>query len=142
MRYLGIDWGEKRIGLAFADELGVATPLAAAVEAKKKARLARIAEVVKARQVDALVVGYPLNMDGSAGFKAREVDTFIGELERRFRLPVYRVDERLSSRTVEAAFRGRRGPTRRSGAVDSSAAALILRDFLQNEVGQAEPPPE
>lgn len=140
MRYLGIDWGEKRIGLAFADELGVATPLSAAVDAKKKARLARIGGIVEARKVDAFVVGYPLNMDGSAGFKAREVDAFVAELERRFRLPVHRVDERLSSHAVESAFRGGRKPARRSGAVDSSAAALILRDFLQSQSGAPEVP--
>ncbi|MFP4166902.1 MAG: Holliday junction resolvase RuvX [Opitutales bacterium] len=135
MKYLGIDWGEKRIGLAYADEVGIATPLPAAVDRTKKERLARIARMVEERGIDALVVGYPLNMDGSAGFKAREVDAFIANLEKRFRLPVHRVDERLSSHAVEEGLRGRKKPDRRSGEIDSRAAALILQDFLEAEAG-------
>ncbi len=131
---LGIDWGEKRIGLAFADELGVALPLPAAVEATKKERLRHIGRVIGERAVDRIVVGYPFNMDGSTGFKAREVDAFIGELERRFRLPVDRVDERLSSHAVEQGLRGaKRKPDRRSGEIDSRAAALILQDYLEEK---------
>jgi len=132
MKTLGIDWGEKRIGLAFADELGIALPLPAAVASSKKERLQRIAAVIAERRVERLVVGYPLNMDGSVGFKAREVDAFIELLEKRFRLPVFRVDERLSSHSVEQGLRGqKKKPDRRSGEIDSRAAALILRDFIE-----------
>jgi putative Holliday junction resolvase len=138
MNTLGIDYGEKRIGLAFADAVGVPTPLPAAVAPRKADRFARIDHVIRERRVDRLVVGYPLNMDGSTGFKAREVDAFVAELEKRFRLPVHRVDERLSSHAVEQALRGsRRKPSRQSGAVDSAAATIILRDFLEAEAGPA-----
>jgi putative Holliday junction resolvase len=143
---LGIDWGEKRIGLAFAGELGVALPLPAAVESTKKERLRHIESVVRERAVERLVVGYPLNMDGSAGFKAREVDGFIAELERRLRLPVERIDERLSSHAVEQGLRGsKRKPDRRSGEIDSRAAALILQDFIEERAlrdGGTAPPPD
>jgi putative Holliday junction resolvase len=65
------------------------------------------------------------------GFKAKEVDAFIAELEKRFRLPVHRVDERLSSHTVEQGLRGqKKKPSRQSGEIDSRAAALILQDFV------------
>lgn len=132
MNYLGIDWGEKRIGLAFADEIGIALPLPAAVAASKKARLRQIESTIEARGVDALVVGYPLNMDGTVGFKAREVDGFIDELEKRFHLPVHRIDERLSSHSVEQGLKGqKRKPSRQSGEIDSRAAALILQDFIE-----------
>jgi len=131
MNLLGIDWGEKRIGLAYADELGVALPLPAAVAKTKKERLRHIEAVIARRRVTALVVGYPLNMDGSVGFKAKEVDAFIEELEKRFRLPVHRIDERLSSHSVEQGLRGeKRKPSRQSGEIDSRAAALILQDFV------------
>ncbi|NBB79495.1 MAG: Holliday junction resolvase RuvX [Verrucomicrobia bacterium] len=134
MNYLGIDWGEKRIGLAFADEVGIAIPLPAAVAASKKARMRQIETVVETRRVEALVVGYPLNMDGSVGFKAREVDGFIEELEKRFRLPVHRIDERLSSHSVEQGLKGqKRKPSRQSGEIDSRAAALILQDFIEEK---------
>jgi putative Holliday junction resolvase len=132
MNYLGIDWGEKRIGLAYADEIGIAMPLPAAVAASKKERMRHIDSIIRERRIDTLVVGYPLNMDGSIGFKAREVDAFITELEKRFTLPVHRIDERLSSHSVEQGLRGqKRKPSRKSGEIDSRAAALILQDFIE-----------
>ena len=76
MNYLGIDWGEKRIGLAFADSLGIAVPLPAAVASTKQARMQQIEAAITERKIEALVVGYPLNMDGSVGFKAKEVEAF------------------------------------------------------------------
>jgi putative Holliday junction resolvase len=131
---LGIDWGEKRIGLAFADELGIALPLPAAVAPSKKERMRWIESTIQERRVQRLVVGYPLNMDGSAGFKAKEVDGFIQELEKRFGLPVHRVDERLSSHSVEQGFKGQKNkPSRKSGEIDSRAAALILQDFIEEQ---------
>ena len=71
-------------------------------------------------------------MNGSVGFKAKEVDLFITELERRFRLPVHRVDERLSSHSVEQGLKfQKKKPSRQSGEIDSHAAALILQDFIE-----------
>ena len=132
MNYLGIDWGEKRIGLAFADEIGIAMPLPAAVAASKKERMHHIETMISQRRAQALVVGYPLNMDGSVGFKAKEVDEFISELEKRFHLAVHRVDERLSSHLVEQGLKGqKKKPSRQSGEIDSRAAALILQDFIE-----------
>ena len=144
MNYLGIDWGEKRIGLAGGDDLlGVASPLPAAVQPNKKARLQHIERCILQRSVEALVVGYPLNMNGTRGFKAEEVDAFITEIEKRFRLPVYRVDERLSSQAAEAGMRaiGKKAD-RQSGELDSRAAALILQDFLDQQMGPRLLPPE
>lgn len=134
MNYLGIDWGEKRIGLAFADSLGIAVPLPAAVASTKQARMQQIEAAITERKIEALVVGYPLNMDGSVGFKAKEVEAFIAVLEGRFKLPVHRLDERLSSHSVEQHLKGsKKKPDRKSGAIDSSAAALILQDFIEEQ---------
>ena len=134
MNTLGIDWGEKRIGLAFVDELGIALPLPAAVAPSKKERMRQIEETIRQRRVERLVVGYPLNMDGTVGFKAKEVDVFIEELEKRFHLPVHRIDERLSSHSVEQGLKGRKNkPDRKSGEIDSQAAALILQDFVEEQ---------
>jgi putative Holliday junction resolvase len=133
MRCLGIDYGEKRIGLAYGDELGVATPLQAAVEPTFEERMKHIAEAVRARRITDLVVGYPYNMDGSVGFKAKEVDEFIRQMEAAFRLPVHRIDERLTSHSVQQGLglSGRRERAlRKSGVVDSGAATLILQDWL------------
>ena len=134
MNYLGIDWGEKRIGLAFADEVGIAVPLPAAVAASKKERLKQIEQTIADRSVQELVCGYPLNMNGSVGFKAKQVDAFIAEIEKRFKLPVHRIDERLSSHSVEQGLKGqKKKPDRRSGEIDSRSAALILQDFIEEQ---------
>lgn len=141
-RYLGIDYGEKRIGLSFGDELGLATPLPAAVESSKAKRLDHIGRVIEKRKVTALIVGYPLNMDGSAGFKAKEVDQFVALLKERFQLPVHLIDERLTSRDAENRLRGRKKKvTRESGIVDSVAASLILQDFLDQQIPPLESNP-
>ena len=129
---LGIDWGEKRIGLAFADSIGVALPVNPAVSSSKRKRFLQIENLIKERSINEIVVGYPLNMSGSVGFKAKEVDLFIAELERRFHLPVHRVDERLSSHSVEQGLKfQKKQPSRQSGEIDSRAAALILQDFIE-----------
>ncbi len=144
MNYLGIDYGHKRIGLSYADSsLGVAVPIAAAVEASRDGRLARIGAEIKARRIGALVVGYPYNMDGSVGEKAREVDEFIKILESMFKLPVVRFDERLSSFQAEQDFFSMnskakksvaaRQKHRRSGDIDSRASALFLQEYLDTK---------
>ena len=135
-RYLGIDYGEKRIGLAYADELGLAMPLPAAIEPTAEARLETIRRISAERRIETIVVGYPYNMDGSIGFKAREVDDFIEALSRQVALPIERADERLTTQAAQAGFEasGRKGKrdrrVRSSGAVDSAAATLILQDFV------------
>lgn len=141
MRFLGIDYGEKRIGLSWGEDLGLATPLPAAVKPSLKERLAEIGETIRERRIDEIVIGYPYNMDGSEGFKAKEVDRFIERLESRFGLPVHRVDERLTSveaksRLLETGSR-MRPADRKSGRLDSLAATLILQDYLD----QRFPPP-
>jgi len=73
-------------------------------------------------------------MDGSVGFKAKEVDDFIEELEKRFRLAIHRVDERLTSHSVEQGLKGqKKKPSRQSGEIDSRAAAMILQDFIEEK---------
>ena len=136
MRCLGLDFGERRIGLSYGDDLGVATPLPAITSDDRLERLAGVESVVKDRRVTDLVVGYPLNMDGTAGFKAREVDTFIRDLIEHTSLPVHRIDERLTTQVARAHLpKGRDDELRRSGRVDSMAAAVILQDFLDQHLG-------
>lgn len=132
MNTLGIDYGEKRVGLAFGDELAVATPLPAATEAKKLERIAHIQDVIQSRRIREIVIGYPYNMDGSVGFKAKEVDAFIEALKKAgIDLPIHKVDERLTSHQVETQLRSMNQKwDRKSGEVDSRAATLILQDFL------------
>lgn len=142
MNYLGIDYGEKRVGLSFGDEIGVAVPIPAAVEPSKEERFAHIGKVITERRIQEIVVGYPYNMDGTVGFKAKEVDAFIEELEKRFNLPIHRSDERLTSHQASAELNAMGGKkrkkktpkaqqaSRKTGELDSRSATLILQDFL------------
>ena len=134
MRCLGIDYGTKRVGLAHGDDLGVATPLPALTDADEAARWAKLGELIKQRRITDLVLGYPYNMDGSAGFKAKEVDAFAARLRMAFGLPVHLVDETLTSAEAESSIarKDRRG-VRGSGLIDSRAACLILQDFLDQK---------
>lgn len=136
--FLGIDYGERRIGLSSGDELGFAVPIPAAVEATPEERLEHIALEIKRRRIHELVVGYPLNMDGTEGKMTAKVDTFVKLLEQRFALPVHKVDEGLSSSEAESGIstkkKGHGGAARKAhratGEIDSRAAAVILQDFL------------
>jgi putative holliday junction resolvase len=131
MRCLGIDFGARRIGLSFGDELGVATPLPALTDADEAKRWRALMTIVAERRITDVVIGYPLNMDGSAGFKAREVDAFAARVRAEFKLPVHLVDERLTSYEAESTIaKSKRRAVRASGIIDSRAATIILQDFL------------
>ncbi len=136
--FLAIDYGERRVGLATGDELGFASPIAAAIEPTPAERMDHIAREIKARRIHELVVGYPLNMDGTEGPMTVKVNAFITQLEARFALPVHRVDEGLSSSEAESGIANKRkghgGAARKAhratGEIDSRAAAVFLQDFL------------
>jgi len=131
MRFLGIDYGTRRIGLATGDELGVATPIPALVDAELVSRRLALAAVVRQRRIDEIVIGYPLNMDGTAGYKARETDAVAAELRAEFGLPVHLVDERLTSHIAEQGMNQKQlREIRAKGIIDSRAAAVILQDYL------------
>ncbi len=134
MRCLGIDYGTKRVGLAHGDEIGVATPLPALTDADEAVRWTKLGEVIKQRRITDLVLGYPYNMDGSVGFKAKEVDAFAAKLKAAFGLPVHLIDETLTSSEAESSIAKKdRRSVRDSGLIDSRAACLILQDYLDQE---------
>jgi putative Holliday junction resolvase len=138
MRFLGIDPGEKRIGLAVGDDLGIATPWPALTQARPEDRWASLAAVVKAQRITELVVGCPFNMDGSIGPAAKKAEAFAAELGARFGLPVHLADERLTSHAAEQSVSKKKlRQVRSSGVVDSRAAAILLGDYL----AQRFPPP-
>jgi putative Holliday junction resolvase len=135
MRCLGIDHGARRIGLSYGDDIGVATPLPALVFADASRQWAGIGAILKDRMITDVVLGLPLNMDGSSGPKALEVEEFARRLRAEFNLPVHLIDERLTSHEAESTIPpAKRRAVRRSGLVDSRAATLILQDFLDGRV--------
>ncbi|MEJ6603293.1 MAG: Holliday junction resolvase RuvX [Opitutaceae bacterium] len=131
MRFLGIDPGTKRLGLARGDELGLASPLPALVQADVTERWAALLRCVREQRIDEIVMGYPLNMDDSVGPKAKESEQLAEQLRSETKLPVHLVDERLTSQAAEATLpKEKLRELRASGIIDSRAATLILQDYL------------
>lgn len=130
-RFLGIDPGTKRLGLARGDELGLASPMAALVQPRAADRWAALLALVETERIDEIVVGYPLNMDDSVGPKAREAEALAERLQAATGRPVHLADERLTSHAAEATLpQSQRRDLRASGIIDSRAATLILQDYL------------
>ncbi len=133
MRYLAIDYGIKRTGLAICDAAEmIASPLAV-IEGRKELTK-KIADLVKSENVGAVVLGLPLNMDDSTGPQAKLVLQFAGQLKQYIDIPVYFQDERLSSFAAEekmAAAGIKKG--RKKKPLDAVAAAEILQTFLDNK---------
>ena len=136
-RWMAIDWGERRIGLAVSDPSGtIATP--AGVIVRKLGKRAPVAELVRrteALEARAIVMGLPLDGDGEETPRSTECRRVAAELARRTRLPVALLDERF---TTAAALRGIRetgGKTRdRKADIDSLAAAVLLEQAMRMHV--------
>lgn len=134
-RYLGLDVGEKTIGVAVSDPLGLT---AQGVEVIRRSTyeqdLARLNKLVQHYQVGAVVVGLPKNMDGSLGSTAEAVQQFAHSLEKDLQLPIVFWDERLSTvaaeRTLLAADVSR---SKRRRVIDKLAAGLILQGYLDRQ---------
>ncbi len=136
-RILGIDYGERRIGVALSDPLGmIAQPLPTITRRRgKRAPFAELERIVADREVDALVVGLPLDEEGDESDWTAEVRAFGDKLALRTGLPVHYVDERMTSARAERAVRASglsRTQREQKGRVDAAAAALILQAWLDN----------
>ena len=132
-RYLGIDYGSKRIGLAFAsDDVDVASPVAMLEASGKMAnQVAAVASVASDYDVDAYVVGLPLNMDGTAGPQAELSRRFGDALSRTTGQTVHYFDERLSTKAAEDLLRPADLTRKKLRAVrDAVAAQVILQGFM------------
>ena len=137
MRYLGVDLGRARIGLALADDvLRTARPLRVVTRRGEAADLAAIAESARDYEVERAVLGLPLNMDGTEGASARLARAFAPKLEAALGVPVELFDERLSTFEAESRLRARGFSAKDSRSkVDAEAAAVILQGWLER--GQA-----
>jgi putative Holliday junction resolvase len=137
MRVLGVDFGERRIGLAVSDDLGItARPLHAIESRGYRADAARVAEVAREQGADAIVVGLPLRMGGELSPLAKRAQRFARALRAAVEAPVSLWDERLSTVEAEQAMaeaRVKRG--KRRDQVDAAAAAVILQSYLDRSRG-------
>jgi putative holliday junction resolvase len=134
MRFLGLDYGSKRIGIALSDPDGtMAFPLETIQVKPDGSHLKDIKALIDAYQVAKLVVGLPYNMDGSVGDKAQEVMRWGGEIEALLGISVIFWDERLSTSEAHEMLlninvKGRK----RKSIVDKIAASIILKGYLDS----------
>lgn len=132
-RFMAVDYGEKRVGLAISDTIGmIASPAGfIARRAGKRAPVAEIIRRAEALEARGFVVGLPLDGDGNETDWTAEVRRVGAELEKRTGLPVRYLDERYSTSSALRTIREMDGSTRgRKGDVDSLAAAILLQHAL------------
>lgn len=135
MRYLAIDHGEKRTGLAISDASeAVVSPYAVIETANQQELVRRIAEVVRTEQVETVVIGLPFNMDDTEGPRAKKVRQFALTLQTQSHCPVILHDERLSS--FEADYLSQDlnlTRKKKKKRLDAIAASAILRSFFEHK---------
>lgn len=133
-RWLAIDWGERRIGLAVSDPTGTIASPAGVVErrAGKRPPIAELVRRAESLEARAIVMGLPLDGEGEDTPRATECRRVASELTRRTQLPVALLDERFTTATALRAIREMGGSTRgRKGDVDALAATVLLQQALR-----------
>ena len=135
MRALGVDFGTRRIGLAVSDPTGtIASPLETVTRrAGKRPPLKRLAEIGRSHDVEHVVVGLPLGLDGEETEWCEEVRRMGDGLAERLDVPASYVDERMTSVRAERALREvglKKSDRRQKERVDAAAAQLILQSWL------------
>jgi putative holliday junction resolvase len=141
MRFMGLDVGEVRIGVALSDETGlVARGLTSLQRVSWKRDLEALKEVVEENQVGQIVVGHPLNLDGSQGPQADKIADFVGRLREVTAIEISLWDERLSSSSAERVLvEGGVKRRKRKQIIDKLAAVIILQNFLDHRGRESTP---
>jgi len=134
MRILGLDLGSKRIGVAISDALGITAQGLLTIEVGKNVSTVKELEgIIEKKAVKEIVVGLPLNMDGSYGPQAKDAVRFADELKNRFNMPVTLWDERMSTMEVERVMiSGGASRKKRKNRIDKLAAQVVLQSYLNS----------
>ena len=139
MRYIGLDLGTKTLGIALSDKIGIIATSIKTLHFEEENYadvLEELSEIIKKEEVNAIVLGLPKNMHNSLGDSASRSLMFKEMLEKKFNMPVYLQDERMSS--VEAhniMLEGNLSRKKRKKHVDALAANIILQRFLDSRKG-------
>ena len=140
-RIMGLDYGSKTVGVAISDELGITAQgvetITRSEEGKLRRTLARIAELSQEYRINRIILGYPKNMDNSAGARVKKTEEFADMVRRRTGLPVVFWDERLTTVSAERVLMesGVRREKRKA-VIDQIAAVLILQNYLDSGRGK------
>lgn len=134
-RILGIDPGEKRIGLAMSDPLGITAQGIPTIQVKSPTdAIEQISLIARDKEVKKIVIGLPLNMDGSEGEQAKRAYYLGSQLEELLDLPIIFRDERLTSRQAELVLiEADMRRNKRKENIDRLAAQIILQCYLDEE---------
>jgi putative Holliday junction resolvase len=135
-RFLGIDYGTVRIGLALSDPTGtLASPLQFLENQSPQQVTTALSELIQTHQIAGLVIGLPRNMDGTYGPSAQKVRDFIGQIQKSISLPITPIDERLTTAQASKQLSciGLNQKQLRK-KVDSSSACLILQQYLDRNI--------
>lgn len=132
MRLMGLDLGERRIGVAVSDPSQVLARGIAVIERRSVEKdLEAIAGLAEEYEAEAIVVGFPRRLNGTAGKEAKKAEAFAAQIEAHLELPVILWDERLSTvRAARALAEG--GKRKRRLGIDAVAAVVILQDYLDS----------
>ena len=135
MRTLGIDYGDKRVGLAISAPVGSIAQGLPTIERMDSADyLEELADVIKEKEVGNIIVGLPRNMNDTLGKKAEEALEFVEILKSKFGLPVHTIDERLTTVRAHKVMSGiKMSKKRKKKRVDMIAAQLILQCYLDKK---------
>jgi putative Holliday junction resolvase len=134
VRILGVDVGDRRVGVAVSDPLGIlASPIAVVERLGTQADFKAIADLADAHEAERIVVGLPYSLNGSVGQQAKKVLEFLDALRPLTPVPLETWDERFTSAAADDLLRERgMGPEERRRRIDSAAAAVMLQDYLDS----------
>ncbi len=139
MRILGIDFGESRIGIAISDPMGWTAQGLETVKSKEsiKKAMARIMEIINQYQVKEIVVGYPLNMNGTKGPRTERTEDFIQKLSEMGDFSIIKWDERLTTVSAHRTMNelGVKASNKKN-IVDTMSAVFILQGYLDRQANK------
>ena len=139
-KVLGVDYGERRTGIAISDDSRtIAFPRETLDCPRPEQAAAAVARLADSERAAEIVVGYPLNMNGTLGARTARTDDFMAELAKRTAVPLKKWDERLSTKIAEAVLiEAGTSRGKRRGVVDKLAAQVILQGYLDATASAAE----
>ncbi len=135
MRVLGLDPGEKTIGVAVSDGLGITAQGVCVIRrASREKDFAALLKIIDEYDINSIIIGLPKNMDGSLGPQAEKALAFAEALKKRFGLPVEMTDERLTTALVQKTLiEGGASRAKRKTVIDMLAAQVILQGWLDRK---------
>lgn len=135
MRYLGLDLGTKTLGVAISDKLGIIASFYDSFRYNVEDELiSKIKDIMEKESIDAIVLGLPINMDGSLGFRAEETMSFKEKLEKVINKEVILQDERLSTKVAtDVLIKADVSRKKRKGVIDGVSAVVILQSYLDRK---------